>query len=229
MKSPKTKVLKYETGEDIKPPFLVPAKTTMPQWYKNDKRLPNDLKSFEGKNIKHCVPFLDALTVGYSMVTPYDLYVTQRETGPWIAWGIGTEGAVKTRENSSAPTLPIPVGHSNTPFVWHIKGALQIPKGYSALFTHPLNQHDLPFTTLSGVVDDILMPDGNIPFFLKEGFEGLISQGTPVLQIIPFKRENWDSQISKGLFAQGQINTKRYLSTFKGGYKMTGWKQKRYN
>jgi hypothetical protein len=35
---------------------------------------------------------------------------------------------------------------------------------------------------------------GNIPFFIKEGFSGVIPKGTPIAQVIPFKRESWTSK-----------------------------------
>ena len=34
------------------------------------------------------------------------------------------------------------------------------------------------------------------PMFLKEGFEGIVEKGTPMFQIIPFKRNNWQSKFS---------------------------------
>ena len=229
MKSPKTNVLKYEGGELYEPPFLVPAKTVIPQWYKDDKRLPSETKTFSDKHLKHCVPFLDALVTGYSIVTPYDLTVVIKEDGPHIEWGSRSVEPASTRSKYSALTLPTPTGYNNIHFIWMIKGAIEIPKGYSALFTHPVNQYDLPFLTLSGVIDDILLPDGSIPFFLKEGFKGLIPKGTPVLQIFLFKRENWISKKIKGLNNKSKENNFYFITTFKGWYKQHGWKQKKYN
>ena len=36
----------------------------------------------------------------------------------------------------------------------------------------------------------------HFPFLLKKNFEGLIKQGTPIIQVIPFKRESWKSSYS---------------------------------
>jgi hypothetical protein len=50
----------------------------------------------------------------------------------------------------------------------------------------------LPFTISAAIVDsDQFNAPGNIPFFLKEGFEGIIPEGTPFAQIIPIKRASW--------------------------------------
>jgi hypothetical protein len=35
---------------------------------------------------------------------------------------------------------------------------------------------------------------GNIPFFIKEGFTGIIPKGTPIAQIIPYERQEWISK-----------------------------------
>jgi len=56
---------------------------------------------------------------------------------------------------------------------------------------------DLPFQTLSGIVDCDVHPNSVfVPFFLKKDFEGIIPAGTPIMQLLPFKRESWES--SKG-------------------------------
>jgi hypothetical protein len=49
---------------------------------------------------------------------------------------------------------------------------------------------------LPGVVDtDNLLTEINPPFRMKNGWTGVIPAGTPIAQIIPFKRENWKYSI----------------------------------
>ena len=36
---------------------------------------------------------------------------------------------------------------------FHNLWTIEAPEGYSVLFTHPVNRFDLPFTTLTGMVD----------------------------------------------------------------------------
>ena len=69
------------------------------------------------------------------------------------------------------------------------------------MITHPLNRNDLPFITISGIVDGnfAISADGNVPFYIKNNFEGIIPQGTPIAQLIPFYRQNWFFKIKKGL------------------------------
>jgi hypothetical protein len=105
----------------------------------------------------------------------------------------------------------------------------QTPPGYSSLITHPLNRHDLPFITLSGLVDtDMTMARGNLPFFLKEGFEGVIPAGTPMFQIIPFKRENWQMEEDKSIMKIGLENEFLTKKSVYGWYKNNKWNKKLY-
>jgi hypothetical protein len=125
----------------------------------------------------------------------------------------------------------VPFEHCPVEFVWHTGVANTIPVGYSAIITHPLNRHDLPFTTLTGIVDGgiVLSGLGNIPFYIKKNFEGIIPAGTPIMQIIPFRQENWSSKIKKGLFEKGMLNNKESSSFIYGWYKKTFWTRKKYD
>jgi hypothetical protein len=99
------------------------------------------------------------------------------------------------------------------------------------LFTHPLNRHDLPFTTLSAIIDGGLIMSGNgdVPFYIKKNFEGIIPQGTPIAQVIPFRQENWQSKKTKGLFKKGEQHYNKSSSLIFGWYKKTFWTRKKYD
>jgi hypothetical protein len=224
-----TRVLGYESNHKFAPKFITPSKSFIPEWYKESPAYPREKNPFKNRHLKQCVPFLDALTAGYCLTTPVDLYVSQREDGPWIEWGASDTAPIEVRDKSVAPTFPTPHGFSKIHFLWSTNGCILIPKGYSVIFTHPLNRVDLPFITLSGIVDDFLMHSGTIPFFLQNDFTGLIPAGTPFVQIIPFKRENWISKEIKGLYSKSLPNKTLSLSSFKGWYKQSIWKKKTYN
>jgi hypothetical protein len=72
----------------------------------------------------------------------------------------------------------------------------ETPPGYSLLFTHPINRSDLPFTTLSGLVDCDTFHHSPIHFPARwhdANFNGTLPKGTPVAQCIPVKREIWNA------------------------------------
>ncbi len=116
-------------------------------------------------------------------------------------------------------------------FAWKSHWGVKTPKGYSAIFTHPINRFDLPFITTTGIMDtDKWGIWGNQPFSLKSGWEGVIPAGTPIIQIIPFKRENWKSEIDKtGLLTKwANIENTKRQSKFRGYYKNNFWQKKSF-
>ena len=63
------------------------------------------------------------------------------------------------------------------------------------LFTHPLNQPDLPFRTFSGLVDCDRWVDGYVHFpayWVDSSFEGVIRAGTAVAQAWIVRRDTFD-------------------------------------
>src|SRR5204863_177803 len=71
---------------------------------------------------------------------------------------------------------------------------IELPAGYSLLVMHPANRPDLPFETLSGLVDADRYRDNFIHFparWRDPEFRGVLARGTPVAQCLPVKRENW--------------------------------------
>jgi hypothetical protein len=229
----KKPILKYESALEHYQEIIVPSTTTVPDWYKKIQLTHNETFYDKQKGfmptVKLCVPFLDAMTNGYMIKLTNDLYVTNDNGIPLIGWPGGVKNTLTTRPNLSSENL-VPNGHFPGEFLWNMAVSFFVPKGYSFLFTHPLNRYDLPFTTLSGIVDGdfVMNANGNVPFFIKNDFEGIIPQGTPIAQIIPFRQENWKSKKENGLVKIGMLNNDASGSIFKGWYKKTFWTRKKY-
>jgi hypothetical protein len=69
----------------------------------------------------------------------------------------------------------------------------------------------------------------NLPFLLKEDFTGMIKKGTPMYQIIPFKRETWKSEAAK-FNANQQLTVTQSVKQFMwGGYKNLVWNKKEFD
>jgi hypothetical protein len=204
-----------------------PASKFIPQWWKDQslKRDENDPRYFDNFSFKACVPFLDSLTTGYMMYTQQDIYVNYIDGLPFVEWGQEPEPLVSRDDKQN---LPVPAGHSSVHFAWNFLCGIELPKGYSVLVTHPLNRFDLPFTTVSGIIDQGVPWSGSFTFWLKEGFLGLIPQGTPIAQIIPFKRDDWKSERADYLI-QKSIDKKYEHQKFASGhYKKFFHKRKRF-
>ena len=217
-------------------PSPVPSITEIPKWYKDaprflhgDTKLKGAGKDSSGNlGVKYCVPFLDALTLGYNACLWADLHITQGVNGPMFTWGVDPD-MIEGRKVKGFETLPIPHGHSAEQYIWRQPFSVRLPKGYSAIFTHPFNRFDLPFTTLTGVFDcDHVMPEGNFPFYLQEGWEGIIPAGTPFFQIVPFKREKWLAVDNKEVWDKAQRRLFNSARVSSGDYKRRLWTRKEF-
>ena len=229
----RNKVLKH-LSLDESYPKVSPVKKVIPDWYKRGERFGpgiKEIKRFPAETgFKICSAFGDAFTTGYIMPLAVDLAIEQTEAGPTVSWRDEVQEFVALRDKDKNPGLPVPMGCSPLHFVWVTKHLFRIPKGYSALFTHPLNRFDLPFTTLSGIVDgEIALHSGNFPVYFSSTFEGIIPAGTPIAQIILFKTEDWNSEEDSTLLADALLTNKLSVNKAYGWYKQNIWKKKSYN
>lgn len=213
-----------------------PTKAQLPDWYKRGETM-----TAEGvPGMKTCVPFLDAMLVGYTLNTWEDVRITQENGEVTIEYfqtledgtekRIGNAKMINERKGSSGSTIPRPAGFSQNHMVWAGRWGWKVPRGYSVLVTHPLNRMELPFFTLSGIVDsDGWVPAGNIPFFIQEGFNGVIPKGTPFAQLIPIKRDEWESRRMDSMGRRFGEEGKAARAVERGYYKEAYWHRKTYN
>jgi hypothetical protein len=172
-----------------------PAKSFLPKWYQKSESTFKDEQGMEHPGLKKCAPFLDAMVSGYMLVTPVDIFVSKnKDQSLKISWNSPEVfiDFIAERTKSLGEHMPRPAGHHPNHLAFKGFWGLKTPRGWSVLVVHPLNRHDLPFTITSGIMDaDKYSTSGNIPFFIKEDFVGMIPAGTPFAQLIPIKRASW--------------------------------------
>lgn len=198
-----------------------PASSFVPDWYKNLESYLNGSKKPTGDGnsaatAKKCMPVFDSITAGYIIALPADVYVSQQETPdgtkqPYFEWS--SFGLVQFHPAEQAPNHPSRNGHMAYP-KWINPWAIKTPKGYSTLFVQPFHRESV-FTILPGIVDtDNYSAPVNFPFVLNDiTFEGMIPKGTPIAQVIPFKRESWEMQIGGEKELREQITITNKLQT----------------
>jgi len=218
IKPPATKTIEFRLKEEIdERVFLTPqpGNQHVPKWFKDMPRFLNgeDKLHLRPLNLtgKWCVPIVDGFTSGYYLVTPYEIHAYQK------------------RDLNLAQDFPAPAGYHPGVWVWETPMQIITPPGYSVWFMHPSNRYDLPFITASGVIDTDKSGGlgGSIPFYLRKDFEGIIPKGTPIIQIFPFKRENWqkhDSDKREDLL--GVAKSRMQASGF---YKQHNWQKKKFD
>jgi len=212
-----------------------PSKLYLPDWLRS---MPRDIQQLNSDKTvptaKKCMPFVDSFLSGYTQELPCDVKVYKEQTRAGTGEDViryewaGPFKPISSREQSENRPLIFPKfeGYYHTELQWDTFWEPQTPKGYSAFYNHPANRFDLPFQTMSGIIDTDDWPvTGPIPFLLKEGFEGVIPKGTPIYQITFIKRENWEATYSD---YDPVVETLQYKvrSVFTGGYKKQFWKRK---
>ena len=232
----KKPVFEYESQENYTDNSILPAKKFVPDWYKKipkweDNTIYKMNRGF-GRTVKLCVPFLDALTTGYMICLPYDVYIKNNDGAPFLSTpdGVESNDAPHWRPKVAHEKI-VPTGCFPYEYTWNYCIAYTLPIGYSALATHPLNRHDLPFITLTGIIDGgvVMNSNGQFPFYIKQGFEGLIPKGTPIIQLIPFRQEDWKSKKRIGLIQEGRKHNFLASNVISGWYKKTFWTRKKYD
>jgi len=211
-----------------------PSKQQIPEWYRKSESTYTDSESpEEHAGLKKCFPYLDGLMAGYMLVTPFDIFIKEGEDGKLDVQWSGPEilnAFVNERPRESGALMPRPEGYHYNHMVWSGFWGVKTPKNWSILVTHPLNRFDLPFITTSAIIDsDEFAAPGNIPFFIKKGFTGVIPKGTPFAQLIPIKRASWKMVPNN----QGLVNLKHHQGALvrqpETLYKKIMWHRKEYN
>lgn len=220
--------------------YPVSTKTQIAKWYssadKYEKNHNGDyyLNQLGGKlhSFKSCPALLDIFTAGYLYLTPCDLFFYKDEYGiPKVKTQKGFEDFCDSRIKMNG--FETPHGYSEDHFHWYPNWAPGLPEGYSALYVSPINRFDLPFITTAGIIDnDKMNTPGLVPFFLRKDFEGIIPKGTPYLQIIPFKREDWEMETKhytyNEILQRHKAQADLYRTKDGGSYKKHTWSRKRY-
>jgi hypothetical protein len=234
-----SKILKAIPIDVLSENFLniKPASDFLPDWYRKSKPLVKGAETelnigkqqTTNSTYKRCVPFFDALSIGYIVFLSCDLEVSRQEDGfPYLMWRTKRE-VISEHSPSQWEGLPCPDGYSPWVFKWSNFFCLKTPKNYSLLFLTPLNRFDLPFINVSGFVDtDLYNNPVHFPFFIKDDFVGIIPKGTPIAQIIPIKNDSWKIVLEKFNEAKRAVDVENFLSTIKRSYKNNTWRMKKY-
>ena len=211
----------------------LPAKKFLPQWYKDSENTVPGGNGEEVAGLKKCMPFLDSLLSGYMLTTPVDVFVSKKKDGSLdIRWNSSEVfiDFIAERTPLLGNKMPRPAGHYPNHLAFRGFWGIKTPRGWSVLVVQPLNRHDLPWTITSGIMDcDKYSTSGNIPFFIREDFVGMIPAGTPFAQLIPIKRASWASiKNDKGIsFLEDLQGT--MVRALNKSYKKFFWVRKDYN
>ena len=177
-----------------------PANKVIPDWY---KELPMHIvKASENINvptIKHCMPVQDMITSGYIIFNPYETHLIPNKNH------LGYDDFL-----SKCPHKPHVGGHHHLQLPLEIQGKnnnyfkignswiVRTPPGYSCLFVQPFYQMEERFQMLPAIVDtdrhDMTI---EFPGYLLTDKPVILQPGDPLMQVIPFKRDDWEMVVEQ--------------------------------
>jgi hypothetical protein len=214
-------------------PLPEPMSKNLPSWWrKTEPFVGGERKLINGQyneTVKKCPGILDQMVTGYMLKFPCDIYVDA--TGDALEVQVhpvhnDTVGK-HSREQIEGWTYDKNI-YVDDIFRVHPMWVIGTQKGYSTMFVHPSYHDDLPFVTIPAIIDtDMYISDGPFSLLVKRGFKGTIEKGTPLVQCIPYKREEYKSEILEkpDMKALGSIPYK-LRAKFGGAYKNFMWEKK---
>jgi len=218
-------------------PKPFPASQALPQWWKDATPYIKSEKNPDGKKIiienkysnasfKKCTPMLDVLSSGYIVPLWSDVQIKIENNEPLITWRVSKD----VFQFHFGQQVEVPNGYHKSQFKFLNQWMPQLPKGYSALITPCPGYPNNVFRPISGIIDyDKTTHPLITPGYIIKDFEGILEKGTPMFQIIPFKRNNWKSKFSFLEEGQSIINTDRDVhSTLANNYVKNFWQKKSY-
>ena len=218
-----------------------PAIKVIPDWYKNSlshmggkKEIYVNDKGLNSSTIKRCIPVFDAISTGYIVVTDCDIEITSSHEGvKYFKWSKNRNDVITFHIQEQMQRHHKSPGVGQGAPKWTNPWAIKTPRGYSSLFIPPMHRPNV-IQILEGVVDtDSYTSPVNLPFSIDdESFQGVIPAGTPIAQVIPFRRDSFEHSVrnaSDGHYQELQENESNIFSTFFNAYKDRFWNRKQYN
>jgi hypothetical protein len=246
--------------------FPKPLDKMIPQWWKdmpayggygqvpeNDSTI-SIITGSDMPTIKRCVPVLDALRLGYGIITTQEMYIR-----PYTGELNINDASCPQEEVIMEGTMPkrlarIPCldftfhdyGQAiNHPYCKETGQRLQkvftpwrimTPPGYSVIIVEPLNNPSPYWKIIPGVIDsDGFSPQINFMMTINDpNFNGVVPAGTMLAQVFPFKRETWQSYVSDSIEDRQEIKRKEgkifaaLNSVFHAPYKKIFWSRKEF-
>ena len=235
-----TAVDEYANNVSMKP---YPAYQSIPKWWKDMPPYNIDKDNPTGKRLvikdnanngspKKCTPMLDAITAGYIIPLWTDIQIrsiSDTEYVPGIFWKARRD--VFFPNTDASRMIEGPVGYYSATFKYINQWMIKTPRGYSVSMQQPAGYEQSPLKAIPSVLDtDKFNSHIPISFWIKDGFEGIVEKGTPLVQVVPFKREPWSAKYDSITAEEFHYNQERSIGiTLLNGYVKNFWSKKSYN
>ncbi|MDB5172119.1 MAG: hypothetical protein JWO87_2457 [Phycisphaerales bacterium] len=198
-------------------PRPYPASRHVSEWF---KEMPLD-RGDQG-TLKRCPPYLAAMTAGYIIPAPVDLRFGMSAEGVLTAQGdVNLLGRHLQKQVEGSPFSGSPIVKFMNPWI------IVTPPEFVCLITAPINRYESPFLPLTGIVETgTYYREVHLPMacLLRPGQTFELKAGTPLIQVIPMRRDQWTSRaaiMDDALRARHQ----EMFDTNRHAYKDEFWKR----
>ena len=204
----------------------VPASECLPEWFK-------DLNNSTIKTAKSCRGLYDVMTSGFMVVWPFDVTITRDENGKLFV--------KRTRDDERFSFQPHPhvqlgaYPDANLSLQRDGVEKVELPykirssKNTSVMMIQPPYRPDLKTEVMPGVIDtDKFYSPLNVLFTIKNTDttrDIKISAGTPLAQIVPFVRSEWEIEYNSIDLKLDQI-TQENINNIDKHYQKKLWTRK---
>ena len=178
-------------------PPPVPAREALPGWLRAmDGQALSEMHGGPVRTVKHCPPFVDAMTHGFVIPLPCDVTVADGR----LSWDWDIPDLTAATHPRAPISFHVPAQVAGTPLArpgqvvvkFNAFWTIRLEPGWSLWVAHPANRDDLPFRLLTGLVDADRFNEVGILFpaiWLDPGFTGTLPRGMPVAQCMPVPRQ----------------------------------------
>ncbi len=184
-----------------------PANKVIPSWYKDlSVWKKDDALNIDTPTIKNCMPAQDYMLSGYIIFNTYEFTLLAKKNDLYE----NIEAVCPHMAHLSShhhEQMPVQIKGSRKQYFkiaqpWMVK----TPPGYSCLFQQPFYHFEERYQLLPAIVDtDLHDLNVEIPGYLLTNESVKIESGTPLVQVIPFKRDNWHSNMKVASFGKSKL------------------------
>lgn len=173
-----------------------PSSAHIPEWFRTLNQSIDSLPIPVDKTAKLCMPLNDAMRLGWMLRAPATITLRKRDGTVEASVGGGADGrATDVADLVTTFDVDQPDTDRNSAFLLpdctiSTPWAIETPRGYSTLLTHPLNRDEMRFT-VSGMLAETDAYDVpiRVPIHL-EAETVTIEAGEPIVQVIPVDRRD---------------------------------------
>ena len=215
-----------------------PSKFFIPQWFKDMKdfieipgnkteppgffdKVGDTAKKLHGGTVKRCPAIVDLISGGY--IIPMWADTLLQNDGTLLEWdNKNFPYGIEFHGNSQIYNWKLGKNDFREGVKFANPWRIYTPPGYSVMFLAPYYQFEKRFTVLSGIVETDTYHSINFPTLIHTKKDIIIERGTPFIQVIPFKRDDFMLDVGEMSNEQMKLDKehKLHLSTkFKNAYR----------